>query len=115
MFASSAKAGEVEHYLELLGARQQADAWTTSGDVQATKPAPDLVHAAIAKVGGTPEDAVMIGDSPWDVRAASEAGVNTIAVQTGGFAEQELYDAGAVVVFESVGEIVSKLSETELR
>ena len=52
MLASSAKEDEVDHYLELLDARELADAWTTSADVEATKPAPDLVHAALERVGG---------------------------------------------------------------
>jgi len=67
VLGSSAKSDEVEHYLDLLYARGLADAWTTSADVEATKPEPDLVNAALERVGGTAADAVMIGDSPWDV------------------------------------------------
>ena len=88
VLASSAKADEVEHYLVLLDARELADDWTTSADVKATKPQPDLVHAARDKAGGGA--AVMVGDTPWDVKAAAAAEVETIAVLTGGFAEAEL-------------------------
>src|ERR1700759_2546627 len=70
VLASSAKQGEVEAYLDLLDARDLADAWTTSADVESTKPAPDLVHAAVASVGRELSDAVMVGDTPWDVKAA---------------------------------------------
>ena len=88
VLASSAKQDEVEHYLDLLDARELADGWTTSDDVEATKPEPDLVQAAVEKAGGG--DAVMVGDSTWDCEAAKRAGIETIAVLTGGFSEQEL-------------------------
>ena len=85
VLASSAKPDEVEHYLDLLDARDLADALDDRGDVEETKPAPDLVQAALEKVGGG--DAVMVGDTPWDCEAAEQAGVETIAVLTGGFSE----------------------------
>jgi HAD superfamily hydrolase (TIGR01549 family) len=113
VLASSAKQDEVDVYLDLLGARDLADAWTTSADVEATKPAPDLVHAALERVGGD-EQAVMVGDTPWDVRAAAGADVATLAVMTGGFSEQELREAGALDVFESVAELGERLDETPL-
>jgi HAD superfamily hydrolase (TIGR01509 family) len=115
VLASSAKADEVDVYLDLLDARDLADAWTTSADVDATKPAPDLVHAAVQRVEAEPADAVMVGDTPWDIKAAGAAGVSTLAVMTGGFAEQELREAGAAAVFESVAELCERLDETALR
>jgi HAD superfamily hydrolase (TIGR01509 family) len=112
VLASSAKANEVEHYLDLLDARDLADAWTTSADVEATKPEPDLVVTAIEKAGGG--DAVMIGDTTWDIEAAKGAGIETIAVLTGGYAESELREAGAVCVFESIADLRTRLDETPL-
>jgi HAD superfamily hydrolase (TIGR01549 family) len=112
VLASSAKQDEVEHYLDLLDARDLADDWTTSADVEATKPKPDLVHAARDKAGGG--DAVMVGDTPWDCKAAEGVGVPTIAVLTGGFAESELREAGVVAVFESIDELRERLDETAL-
>jgi HAD superfamily hydrolase (TIGR01509 family) len=112
VLASSAKEDEVEHYLDLLDVRSLADAWTTSADVQATKPQPDLVKAAMEKAGD--DGAVMVGDTPWDIKAASRAGVDTVAVITGGFSRAELEEAGAVAVFESVAELRSRLDETPL-
>jgi HAD superfamily hydrolase (TIGR01509 family) len=100
ILASSAKADEVDHYLELLDARSLADGWTTSADVEATKPAPDLVLAALEKAGT--KDAIMIGDSTWDCEAAKAAKITSIAVLTGGFSEEELRAAGASEVFESI-------------
>jgi HAD superfamily hydrolase (TIGR01549 family) len=104
ILASSAKQEEVDHYLDLLEARELVDDWTTSADVESTKPDPDLVHAALAKAG-EPEEAVMIGDSVWDVKAATAAGVPTLAVLTGGFSEEELREAGAAQVVESIAEL----------
>jgi HAD superfamily hydrolase (TIGR01549 family) len=112
VLASSAKPDEVEHYLDLLDARGLADAWTTAGDVEETKPQPDLVHAALDHAGQ--DSAVMVGDSTWDCEAAKRAGVQTIAVLTGGFSEQELLDAGAVAVFHSIEQLRQGLSDTPL-
>ena len=115
VLASSAKEDEVDHYLDLLDARELADDWTTSADVESTKPAPDLVSAALQKAGASADDAVMVGDTPWDVKAADGAGVKTITVLTGGFAPAELKEAGALAVFESVAELGEKLDQTALR
>jgi HAD superfamily hydrolase (TIGR01549 family) len=112
VLASSAKPDEIEHYLDLLDARGLADAWTSSGDVEATKPEPDLVEAALESVGGG--EAVMVGDSTWDCEAAARAGVKTLAVLTGGFSEQELCEAGAVAVYSSIEELRRRLSDTPL-
>jgi HAD superfamily hydrolase (TIGR01549 family) len=103
VLASSAKEDEVDHYLDLLEAREVVDAWTTSADVEATKPEPDLVEAALGKA--ETRDALMIGDTVWDVKAAGRAGIETIAVLSGGYGEAELRDAGAREVFESVAEL----------
>src|ERR1700742_2559727 len=112
VLASSAKEDEVEHYLDLLDARDLADGWTHSGDVERTKPEPDLVSAAVEKAGGGP--AVMVGDSTWDCEAAKRLDVPTIGVLTGGFSEQELRDAGAVCVFESIADLRGELGDTPL-
>jgi HAD superfamily hydrolase (TIGR01549 family) len=112
VLASSAKEQEVDHYLDLLDARELADDWTTSADVEETKPQPDLVNAALDKLGT--RDAVMVGDTPWDIKAAKKAGVETIAVLTGGFGDDELEEAGAAVVFESIVELRKRIGETPL-
>jgi HAD superfamily hydrolase (TIGR01549 family) len=112
VLASSAKEEEVDHYLDLLDARDLADDWTTSADVEATKPEPDLVKAAVDKAGGG--EAVMVGDSTWDCEAAKRARIETVAVLTGGFSEAELRDAGAVAVYHSIEELRRSLDETPL-
>jgi HAD superfamily hydrolase (TIGR01549 family) len=112
VLASSAKRHEVDHYLDLLDARELADGWTTSADVERTKPEPDLVAAAVEQAGGGP--AVMLGDSTWDCEAGKRAGVPTIGLLTGGFSEQELIRAGAVRVFEAVDDLRAELGATPL-
>jgi HAD superfamily hydrolase (TIGR01549 family) len=112
VLASSAKDDEVDHYLDLLDAHDVADGWTTSADVEATKPEPDLVKAAVEKAGGG--DAVMVGDSTFDCEAAERAGLKTVGVLTGGFSEDELRGAGAVEVFESIQDLRASLDETPL-
>jgi HAD superfamily hydrolase (TIGR01549 family) len=112
VLASSAKADEVEHYLDLLIARDLVDDWTTSADVDKTKPHPDLIVAAMEKAGG--DDAVMIGDSVWDCKAAKAAKVPTIGLLTGGFSDKELDEAGAAAVFESIAELRRDLDSTPL-
>jgi HAD superfamily hydrolase (TIGR01509 family) len=114
VLASSAEDDEVDHYLDLLDARELADAWTSSADVEATKPEPDLVHAALERAGGSSDGAVMVGDTPWDIQAALGAHVPTLTVRTGGFGVDELREAGALAVFESVAELRARLNETPL-
>jgi HAD superfamily hydrolase (TIGR01509 family) len=110
VLASSAKAEEVEHYLDLLDARELADDWTTSADVEETKPDPDLVRAALDKAGG--EGAVLLGDSVWDCRAAGRAGIAVVGLLTGGFSDRELRDAGAMDVYESAAELVRRIHDS---
>jgi HAD superfamily hydrolase (TIGR01509 family) len=112
VLASSAKENELEHYLDLLGARELADGWTSSADVEATKPEPDVVRAALEKAGT--DRGVMVGDSTWDCEAASRAGLETVAVITGGYSADELRAAGASAVFESLEELRAKLDSTPL-
>jgi HAD superfamily hydrolase (TIGR01549 family) len=112
VLASSAPLDELEHYLDLLDVRTLVDAWTTEDDVKQTKPEPDLVQAALEKASDA--EAVMVGDTRWDVEAAAKVGVPTVCVMTGGWSRQELLDAGAVDVFESVEDLRGRLDETPL-
>ena len=110
VLASSAKAEDVAHFLDLLDARELADGWTDSSSVERTKPEPDLVAAALELVGGGP--GVMIGDSTWDVEAARKLKVPTICVRTGGFGADELLEAGAESVHDSIVDLRARLDDT---
>lgn len=110
VLASSGNAEHVDHYLDLLRARDIVDAWTTADDVSATKPHPELLQAALAKVDGT--TGVMLGDSTWDFVSARRADMVGIGVLTGGFGEAELRSAGARQVFASLSEVTDALPRT---
>ena len=112
VLASSAIEKHIDHFLDLLDARDVVDAWTTSDDVQKSKPNADLVSAALEKARTS--DAVMVGDTPWDIEAAKRVGVETLCVITGGFSRAELDDAGAAAVYESVDELRRDLGNTPL-
>jgi HAD superfamily hydrolase (TIGR01549 family) len=112
VLASSAISAHAEAFIDKLEARELVDAWTTKDDVEQSKPDPDLVYAALEKAGS--RDAVVVGDTPWDIEAAGRAGLETLCVVTGGFSVQELRDAGAAAVYESVDELRGRLGETPL-
>ncbi len=112
VLASSAKEFEVEHYLDLLEARELADAWTSSADVTNTKPEPDLVSVALEKAGGG--DAVMIGDSVFDCEAARRLDVPAVGLLSGGFSREELGEAGAATVLDSLETLMEEIEDTPL-
>jgi HAD superfamily hydrolase (TIGR01549 family) len=112
VLASSGKAEHVDHYLSLFGGAELAEAWTTSADVEQTKPEPDLLQAALEKVAG--RSAVLVGDSVWDFRAGARLGIPGYGLQTGGFSVDELRAAGALEVFESPAQLHERLDHTLL-
>lgn len=107
VLASSSQPQHAEHPLDLLRADEHADAWTTSEDAEASKPDPDLLEEALAKVGGG--RAVMIGDAVWDVEAAGRAGLPSLALLSGGYGREELLAAGAVLVLDGPRELEQRL------
>jgi HAD superfamily hydrolase (TIGR01549 family) len=113
VLASSSNEDDLDHFLGVLDARDVIDAYTSADDVQRTKPHPDVVHAALEKAGTT--DGAMIGDSRWDIEAAGKAGLETVCVITGGWSEQELRDAGARAVYDSIPALIRSLDDTPFR
>jgi HAD superfamily hydrolase (TIGR01509 family) len=101
VLASSAIERHLTIHLAKLGIADLIDGYTTSDDVEESKPEADLIEAALAGAGT--RNAVMIGDSPWDVMAAGRAGLKTIAVRTGGFSTSEL--EGAAAIYDSVDDL----------
>jgi HAD superfamily hydrolase (TIGR01549 family) len=110
VLASSSGEDDLEFFVERLDARDCIDAATTKDDVERTKPHPDAIEAALEKA--RTRDAVMVGDSRWDIEAAARAGLETICVLTGGWSEQELRDHGAAAVFDSMPHLIEHLDET---
>ena len=97
--ASSAKKDQLGHYLEIAGISNLIDEATSSGDVEESKPAPDIFEAVLKKLNIKGADAVAVGDTPYDAEAACKAGVQPIGVLCGGFIETELRQAGCMEVY----------------
>ena len=113
--ASSAQQRHVNVFLDKLDARGIADAWTSSADVEASKPAPDLLQVALKKLGApSGASSVVIGDSVWDVEAAKRAGMPAIVVRSGGFGDDELREAGAIALYDTPGDLAKALADTPL-
>ncbi len=113
VLASSSIPKHADRALSLLHADQHADAWTTSEDASESKPDPELLDKALAKVEGT--RAVMVGDAVWDVEAASRRGIPTVALLSGGYGRAELLDAGAVAVYDDPADLLVHLQEALAR
>jgi phosphoglycolate phosphatase-like HAD superfamily hydrolase len=95
--------------------RLSIDTVVCTDDIAATKPAPDFVAVALQRSGVSAEDAVLIGDTRWDIEAAARCGVRTIGVRTGEHTELELMDARALAAFDSVGHLLLNLDDSPLR
>jgi HAD superfamily hydrolase (TIGR01509 family) len=106
--ATSAKPEELEHHMNELGAEGKISGVVSSDEAEESKPAPDIFGLALERAGVSPEDAVVVGDSIWDLEAAKEAGVKAAAVMTGGaFSRAELEEAGAYAVYEDCHELLN--------
>jgi HAD superfamily hydrolase (TIGR01509 family) len=106
--ASSAHADEVEHYQELLGVQDRLDGVVTQDDVEESKPSTDIFSTACRKLGIRPEEAILLGDSVWDAKAAEPLGIVMVALRTGGFCEEELRAAGAAAVYRDLPHLLEE-------
>lgn len=114
VLASSAAEEEVAAIRKRLDAEDVIAAATSGGDVDTTKPAPDLVEKALQAVDADPADAVFVGDTVWDVEAAGRAGVPCVGLLTGGISRRELEDAGAVLVYEDARSLLRGIDGSPL-
>jgi HAD superfamily hydrolase (TIGR01509 family) len=106
--ATSAKPEELEHHMQELGAEGKISGVVSSDEAEESKPAPDIFGLALERAGVSPQEAVVVGDSIWDIEAAKEAGVRVAAVMTGGaFSRAELEEARAYVVYEDCHELLN--------
>jgi HAD superfamily hydrolase (TIGR01509 family) len=113
--ATSARAATAESLLaRVVPDRSVIHSVITSDDVNTSKPAPDLVAVALSRVGLPSSDAVMVGDTRWDVEAAGRAGVRCVALCSGGWSSCELEAAGAVAVYRDVGELLDLLQSSPI-
>ena len=112
VLASSASDSELEHYLKLLDAEDIVDAHTSADDVRSSKPCPDIFDTARRQIGVAPDEALVIGDTPYDIEAAAKAGMKAIAVRSGKFPDQSLSDA--LAIYDDVASILERFDATPL-
>jgi HAD superfamily hydrolase (TIGR01549 family) len=113
--ASSGKEDEVEHYKKLLGIEKLVDAMTTADQVAHSKPKSDVFIAALRTLGNLqPQDAIAIGDTPYDVEAAKKIDLPIIGVLCGGFSETALRDEGALAIFRDPADLLERYYQSPL-
>jgi HAD superfamily hydrolase (TIGR01509 family) len=110
--ASSARREELQSLLTVAGADALMDANTSSDDATNSKPDPDIVQAALKRANASPTDAVMVGDTPYDVEASLRAGVASIAFRCGGWADHDL--KGAIAIYDGPWDLLSRLEHSPL-
>ena len=110
--ASSAKRQELAPLLEIAGGRWLMDEQTSSDDAEASKPDPDIIQAALERAHARPSQAIMIGDTPYDIEAAARAGVATIAFRCGGWEDERLRDA--VAIYDGPSDLLAQLDSSPL-
>jgi phosphoglycolate phosphatase-like HAD superfamily hydrolase len=108
--ATSAKQDEVKGLLTVCGGQALLKDATTSDDAERSKPDPDILTAALKKCGSPPDRAIMIGDTPYDIEAASRTGIATIAFRSGGWHDAKL--RGAIAIFDDPRELLARLGES---
>jgi HAD superfamily hydrolase (TIGR01509 family) len=110
--ATSAKKDEMQDILEQAGVADLIQEATSASDAEESKPDPDIVEAALEQAGAPAEEVVMLGDTPYDVEAATRAGVRIIGVRTGGWGEDDL--RGAVAVYDHPADLLARYDESPL-
>jgi HAD superfamily hydrolase (TIGR01509 family) len=108
VLATSAPGDELAVLLEKLAVDDAIDARTTADDIVDSKPAPEVFLKAMKSASIDPEWALAVGDSVWDIQAARAAGIGCLAVETGGFSQHELSEAGALHVYRDVQELLDQ-------
>jgi HAD superfamily hydrolase (TIGR01509 family) len=114
VLATSSPAAELTAALSRLGADDAIDAQTNADDINESKPDPEVFAAAMKSGAIDPARALAIGDTVWDVQGARAAGIGCIGVETGGFSQHELSEAGALRVYRDVKEILDQLHTSPL-
>jgi len=108
--ASSSKDDELKGLLMVCGADQFIKASTSSDDAENSKPDPDIVHAALGRLGHPPAKVILLGDTPYDVEASSKAGIRVVAVRCGGWSDADL--RGAVGIYDDPADLLAKFDES---
>jgi len=115
VLASSASKEELDHYIDLLDARDLVAETTSADDVEKTKPAPDIFATALGKVAPLePDEVIVVGDTPYDIEAAARCGIAAIGVRSGKFPDAVLQQAGAIVVYDDVAALLDDYDNSPL-
>jgi HAD superfamily hydrolase (TIGR01509 family) len=109
VLATSAPGEELEMLRRAIDADAFIDGQTTSDDVKEAKPSPEVFETTMKTFAIDPRHALTVGDSIWDVRAARAAGIGCLSVESGGFSQHELTEAGSLGVYRDVAEILDLL------
>jgi HAD superfamily hydrolase (TIGR01509 family) len=110
--ASSAKRDELEALLRIADVSELLGESTSSDDAEESKPDPDIVKAALKKAKANPADALLIGDTPYDMEAATRARVDAIAFRCGGWGDTDL--RGAMAIYDGPWHLLARLDESPL-
>jgi phosphoglycolate phosphatase-like HAD superfamily hydrolase len=114
VLATSAKADDLAFYKRLVGMEDLVDEEATSSDAQESKPEPDIFAAALHKAGSGAEDAIALGDTPYDAEAAGKLGIATIGLTCGGWKRSDLLSAGCVEVFRDPEHLLAEFDRSAL-
>lgn len=114
VLATSSEPDDVAALVAAIGAGDAVSAVTSAGDVEEAKPSPEVFEAALREAGCGPSDALVVGDSVWDVEAATRAGLRTVALRSGGTSEAELREAGAIAVYDDPADLLARLDASPL-
>ncbi len=115
LLASSSKGTELDVYKKIARIDDLIEDATSSDDAERSKPHPDIFEAVLTKLDGmAPEEAIVVGDTPYDAEAAREAGLATIGLLCGGFPEAELRASGCIAIFRDPADLLARYDESPL-
>jgi len=114
VLATSADADDLDRLREAINAEDAIDEAVSNGDVEHSKPAPDIFDAALKRFDLDPARTMVVGDTRWDVEAAGKLGLEVVCVLTGGSTREQLNDAGAVAVYDDVADLLARLDDSPL-
>ena len=114
--ASSATKSDLATYKQILNVEDLIDTATTTSEVESSKPEPDVFFVTLEKLGDVdPNNAIVVGDTPYDAEAASKANLRTIGVLSGGFSEENLRQAGCIAIYQNIADLLAHYDESALK
>lgn len=110
--ATSSNPDQMKALLEIAGVTDLLEDAASKGDAKSSKPDPDIIHAALDRIGLPAGEMVMLGDTPYDIEAAGKAGIRTLALRCGGFTDQDL--AGALAIYDNAADLLARYDSSPL-